>query len=336
MAVSFLTFGSIFENNEKAFQFCQTRNLIPSNDRKDCVDCGAEGKVSVCKYSRNENFPYELRCSACRKSTSIVKDTWFSNSKLLIKQSLGLVYCWLLGLTLEVASDEIGVNIKTALDYYNFCREVCYVITTHSSTPIGGPGHEVEIDESHICTRKYNRGRLLHNETQHIWVFGGIDRETKNCFITRVKKRDRQTLVNIIKKFILPGTKIITDGWKAYNKLEEEGYIHECVNHSVEFVNSEDRSVHTQNVERLWKSLKQTMKKEGRPTERDQMYIFQFIYTHQQKAAGIDTPRKMFDAFLTDISKVYPGYGRIPLAPVNFCGLNEVDIFDDDEDQDTE
>ncbi|PSN44740.1 hypothetical protein C0J52_10745, partial [Blattella germanica] len=43
--MSFLTFGSIFENNGKAFQFCQTRNLIPSNDRKDCVDCGVEGKI---------------------------------------------------------------------------------------------------------------------------------------------------------------------------------------------------------------------------------------------------------------------------------------------------
>lgn len=67
MAVSFLT----FENNEKAFQFCQTRNLIPSNDS------GAEGKVSVCKYSRNENFPYELRCTQKE-----IKCTYFNLSTL--------------------------------------------------------------------------------------------------------------------------------------------------------------------------------------------------------------------------------------------------------------
>uniref|UniRef100_A0A0L8GSI5 Uncharacterized protein n=1 Tax=Octopus bimaculoides TaxID=37653 RepID=A0A0L8GSI5_OCTBM len=40
---------------------------------------------------------------------------------------------------------------------------------------IGGPGVEVEIDETVIVKRKYNRGRLVKT----IGLFGRIERETK-------------------------------------------------------------------------------------------------------------------------------------------------------------
>ena len=75
--------------------------------------------------------------------------------------------------------------------------------------------------------------------------------------------------------FILPGTKIITDRWKAYN-LEQEGYIHGVVNHSIEFINNDHPEFNTQKIERLWKSLKKELKREG-PAGDDDMYIFQFM-----------------------------------------------------------
>ena len=53
------------------------------------------------------------------------------------------------------------VNKNTVYDYYGFCREVCYVIVTISDNAIGGQGKIVEIDESHIYTSKYHRGRFL-------------------------------------------------------------------------------------------------------------------------------------------------------------------------------
>jgi Predicted transcriptional regulators len=90
--------------------------------------------------------------------------------------------------------------------------------------------------------------------------------------------------------FILPETKIITDGWKAYNTLEQEGYIH-VVNHSVEFVNKNDPEINTQKIERLWKSLKNELKREGRAGENDDMYIFQFIDLHQHRNRGNITPQ---------------------------------------------
>ena len=156
-----------------------------------------------------------------------------------------MIYLWLYNITGYNAAYEMGVTTKTVYDYYGYCREVCYVIVTNSYNVIGGEGQIVQIDESHIYTRKYHRGHFLRNERKQIWVFCGIQKDNNNCFITVVEKRDKDTLLTLIKKLILPETKIITDGWKAYNTLEQEGYIHGIVNHSIEFINNDDPEINT-------------------------------------------------------------------------------------------
>ena len=72
--------------------------------------------------------------------------------------------------------------------------------------PIGGPGKTVEIDETILVRRKYNRGRVL----AQVWLFGGIERETKKKFIVPLveEKRDKVTLFGYIQKFVLPGSTI--------------------------------------------------------------------------------------------------------------------------------
>ena len=77
----------------------------------------------------------------------------------------------------------------------------------------------------------------------------------------------------------------------------------------MEFVNSENPEVHTQNIERAWKSLKSCIKREGRPSESDDLYIFEFLYRQMERAAGRSMAGEMFLPFVTNISKVYPGNG---------------------------
>lgn len=49
------------------------------------------------------------------------------------------------------------------------------------------------------------------------WVFGGVERETGKCFLIPVERRDKDTLLVVIKEWILPGTLIISDCWKVCN-----------------------------------------------------------------------------------------------------------------------
>lgn len=127
-------------------------------------------------------------------------------------------------------------------------REETYVI--------GGYGLIVEIDESMVFKRKNNIGRLTTNEASKSWVFGGLCRETGETFIEAVQSRDRKTLFEVIRRRIAPGTSIMSDSWKAYLTLSKEGYHHEMVNHSHNFLSPDDPRVNTQRIERAWRTLK--------------------------------------------------------------------------------
>ena len=40
------------------------------------------------------------------------------------------------------------------------------------------------------------------------------------CFLKVVKKRDDDTLLNVVKEFVWTGTRIVTDSWRGYGKLK--------------------------------------------------------------------------------------------------------------------
>ena len=88
--------------------------------------------------------------------------------------------------------------------------------------PISGPGTTVEIEESKFGKMKYHKVHYMEGQ----WVFGGICRKTKACFLVPVERRDKETLLPIIHAQILPGTCVMGDMWKAYDCPQDEGYHH--------------------------------------------------------------------------------------------------------------
>ncbi|KAL9977945.1 hypothetical protein ACROYT_G015413 [Oculina patagonica] len=102
----------------------------------------------------------------------------------------------------------------------------------HHAGQIGGSGTTVEIDESKFGKMKYYHSRYIEGQ----WVFGSICREMKVCFLVPVERRDKDTLLPIICTHILPRTRVTSDTTKAYDCLQDEGYSHITVNHSLNFV----------------------------------------------------------------------------------------------------
>ena len=105
-----------------------------------------------------------------------------------------------------------------------------------------GPGTTVEIDESKFGKMKYHKGCCIEGQ----WVFGGICRETKACFLVPVEHRDKETLLPIIRTQILPGTRVMSDMWKAYNCLQDEGCHQLTVNHHLNFVDPDTACPHAE------------------------------------------------------------------------------------------
>ena len=65
------------------------------------------------------------------------------------------------------------------------------------------------------------------------WVFDGIERGMDKCIFKVVDKRNKGTLLPIIRDWVLPGSIIISDCWKAYDCLKDHDYGILHVNHSL-------------------------------------------------------------------------------------------------------
>ena len=86
-----------------------------------------------------------------------------------------LTYFWVYRAEQDFVKHELGISHTTIVDWYNFSREVCISILEVYSRQIGGPGKVVETDESKFGKKKFHKGRRVDG----VWVFGGIQRDTK-------------------------------------------------------------------------------------------------------------------------------------------------------------
>lgn len=80
---------------------------------------------------------------------------------------------------------------------------------------LGGPNFIVEIDESKVGKRKYNKGRLVDGH----WLLSMVERGTGRFRVDLCpnNKRDTETLKEIILRNVEEDTEIHTDFWRAYN-----------------------------------------------------------------------------------------------------------------------
>lgn len=82
-----------------------------------------------------------------------------------------------------------------------------------------------------------------------------IKAASRRPILRLVKRRNKETLVPIIKKHIKPQSLVVSDEWRAYASLSQEGYRHVWVNHSQNYVDPQT-GLHTQNIERAWQTYK--------------------------------------------------------------------------------
>ena len=163
----------------------------------DCPKC-SKGRMRLTRDTSYSRDVMVWKCSdrTCNKKVSIRKGTWFEGSHLALEQILKLTYYWVWHCehTFIMRECSIGSN-STIVDWCYFAREVCLTVLEKESGPIGGPGKIVEVDESKFGKRKYNRGRRVEGQ----WVFGGIERGSKRCFVVTVGDRSAATLIPLIK-----------------------------------------------------------------------------------------------------------------------------------------
>ena len=262
-------------------------------------------------------------CRQCKTRKSIRNGSFFSKSKLTLQTWLILLYNWARDRPVTDAMDEAEVDTRTAVDIYQWLREVCTTSLLANPVVLGGPGVVVQFNESlfrhkpkvasttlffmllfNFFSQQHHRGCAT---TQEIWVFGLVDvsQSPAKGYMEIVHRRDAATLLPIIQAHVAPGTVIHSDQWAACHgasALPNVSSHQSVVNHSIHFVDP-TTGVHTQHIESYWKRSKIKLKRmKGCTADQLSSYLDEFMWKERHGS----TRRHCFTNICRDIAAQYP------------------------------
>ncbi|VDK57537.1 unnamed protein product [Cylicostephanus goldi] len=260
---------------EDAFEgWLRSIGLLPT---PRCPSCG---RPMTLNEAQKRWFCHRRECRSgnTKPTEGITAGSFFSKCKQPLVKFFALSYFWLhnYGLVKDIEY-ELGIRHTTVVQWEQYFRDICCEYFRRNRPVLGGFGHTVEIDETCVTKRKYNRGRVVR---VHQWLFGGYERGSGRSFLVLVRRRDARTLLRLIVRYIRPGTTIISDCWQAYNRISAlpQGYRHLTVNHQLNFVDP-TTGAHTQNIESHWQRYKRLVKQKcGINNSRYGDYLKEFLW----------------------------------------------------------
>ena len=243
---------------------------------RTCATCGKMMLLQV------EQEVYRHYCIEGRKKMSMWKNTFFSRSKVKPNDAMNMIYLWICGGNHSLLTAVGGHSTNYITNLLKDLNQLLAENLDIDRMKIGGPGVIVEIDESKLSKRKYNRGHRVEG----VWIVGGVDRtQARNMFAIEVENRNSETLQAIIEEYVHEGSIILTDCWRGYGFLENhESYEHQTVNHSQNFKDPVT-GVHTNSIEGTWAALKSKISKRYRCKNGLTDHLFAFIWRRQNEGS---------------------------------------------------
>jgi transposase-like protein len=225
-----------------------------------CPHCNSE-KVTYLSNAR----VYKCSVKHPLQKFSLKVGTIFEDSPLPLEKWLPAV--WLIvsaknGISSYEIHRALGVTQKSA---WFMMHRIRLAMQSNSFVKLGGSDSgPVEVDETfvggkpknmHLAKRKKMQ-RAVDGRSGKVIVMGMLDRESRQVRARVVPNVKRETLQAEILDHIKHGSRVYTYGHWGYDKLAEQQYIHETVNHLQEYVRGQ---VHTQGIENFWSLLKRSL-----------------------------------------------------------------------------
>ncbi|GAB1604318.1 hypothetical protein Ahia01_000713200 [Argonauta hians] len=286
------------EDTLTAMKWLAARQLL--HNSLECPHCN--NLCRLIRYTKGLDG-WRWRCTAHKFCKSIRTDSLFANRKISLKNMIIMMFMWVSDYPQSQIAKETCLSPKTLVDFCNFQREICKKYLEDHPQTLGGIDDNgesiiVEIDESKFFHRKYHRG------TWHVghWVFGAIERHSGRCCVIEVPDRRRETLMPIIRRWILPGSRIISDGWAAYAQIENESvYKHDVIVHQSNFVDPNNTEIHTQSIENTWMRAKRKIRRQFGTSQRlFPSYLNEFLWRNRFRDGNL------FFHFLVCVIEQYP------------------------------
>jgi len=232
------------------------------------------------------------KCKECWKQFSVKVGTIFEDSHIPLDK--WLLALWMLvncknGVSSYEIARDLGITQKSAWFVLHRLR---LALQNGSIEKMGGPGSEVEADETYIGAKAGNmhksrklKIRQMRNEIPD-WKFSGgpgslpnktpvaglLDRQTRKVRVEVLPNVKRETLQQRILREVERGSSIYTDQAVSYEKALSKNYVHEMVNHLEKYV---DGRVHTNGLENFWSLLKRSL--HGSYVAVEPFHLFRYV-----------------------------------------------------------
>jgi transposase-like protein len=254
--------------------------VCPTCESKN-VSFVASRRVWQCK-TRHPRAQFSIKVGTIFEDSPIGLDKWLTAMWMLANCKNG-VSSW------EIHR-AIGVTQKSA---WFMLQRIRLALQGKNSGKLGGPGSDVEVDETFIGGKARNMHRS--KRARVITGTGGKDKTVVMGMLERggdvravvVDNRRRSELQKQVREHVEAGAALYSDELKSYEGLSAE-YDHAVINHAVEYVNG---NIHTNGMENFWSLLKRGL--HGTYVSVEPFHLFRYI---DEQAFRYNNRKDMNDA----------------------------------------
>ena len=272
--------------------------VCPTCGRND-VSYVAKRRVWQCK-SRHPKSQFSIKVGTIFEDSPIGLDKWLAAMWMYANSKNG-VSSW------EIHR-SLGVTQKTAWFMHH---RIALALHTETPHQMGGDSGPVEVDETfiggnpknmHAAKRRKMKTALNGVGFAKVPVMGLLDREGRQVRAKVIPNVKRDVLQAEILRQIEKGSTVYTDSAPAYDNLAAQEYIHDAVNHTLEYVRGE---VHTNGMENFWSLLKRGLKGTYVAVEPFHLdrYVGEQVFRYNNRATK-DNPLNDADRFALAVSQI--------------------------------
>jgi transposase-like protein len=269
---SMMEFMQVFSDDRACLDWLWRKRFSEDGAHTHCPTCDRERKF----HRVNGRPVYD--CDTCGHHISPTAGTIFHKSSTSLQ--LWFYAMWIMtstrcGVSAKQLERELGVTYKTAWRMFNLIRNE---LMSQDDGPLSG---EVEADETLYGGRMRNSERRKREALG--WDRKRYDNEKKTMVFG-------PTLRATVHEFVVPGSILFTDDWKAYGHATEGSFHHRRINHSARiYVEGE---THTQTVEGFFGLFKNGVRGVYHSVSRKwlQSYLDEYAWRYNRR----DNARAMF------------------------------------------
>jgi transposase-like protein len=241
-----------------------------------------DGKVTCPRCDGDQHSFISTRkiwfCKGCKKQFTVKVGTIFEDSPLGMDK--WMIAIWMLvncknGISSYEIARALGITQKSA---WHLMHRVRLALHERNFVKLGGPGSEVEVDETFIggAARFMHPARRKRVITERgvkdkTAVVGILERGGK-VHANVIPTRRKHHLQAEIRAHVKAKSAIYTDALLSYQGLNNQDFAHQTIDHAERYVEGQ---VHTNGLENFWSLLKRGLK--GTYIATEPFHLFRYV-----------------------------------------------------------